>query len=742
MQIQASQRGHDAPITSRGEDFYDRWPVATSISRIIATAPAQWSTRIGLFGPWGDGKTSVLNFLEHQQRDVGNIVIRYAPWGASTPDEVWTDFGTVLIDGLKKNGVSTAPWTRFMHFCKRIGSSNIKSGLKAAGTAVESTGYAPGASIGAEFASNLISKKLTFTGKDIELLTTQLGKRRVVVFIDDLDRTDPSVVPKLLLALRELLDFAQFVFVLAFDRRIVAAALEEHNNAWDKSGENFLTKVIDFPVELPPAEFDQVRRLAVDQFGLLCPFVPEKAIKEVAKLLPYNPRKLKLLARIIASMRDEVARHEAHELDWGVILLIALVRGESETFAAHLLSKTIDDGLDWSRWAVNQDDREQQDKDELERLLVDYPELKTRRERVERLVNAWRERMPLLPGERIRYQAKFALSPHCITWGEFKEFLATWRLCKRADALEHFVKDRVRASEHRRSTVDRELLDTICNHYSTLLERASEVQVRSDHLALMEEASDVLDLLVQCLTTENAVCKIPVDVYVLNWKHFHEIALQWRHFTSNEKESELRQKEVATLLELGKSMADPLAAYDLLQISRSHDDFLDKRQGQLKNEMTEKLRLEFEPKAKDAALAYLAVTGEIMKLRSSDESPGARYLLTSPRSPMFSTYKNELMIVLNERIDTSKAVEDGTEYLNFLLSALDNGDGAYCSADERKVFIRQHSDLMSSLWRLCMSQPSQFRMLQSLRKRRDVMLEVGMAEELLMEPDWLKASPA
>ena len=66
--------GHDSPIVRIEQDFYERWPVATSISRIIASSPIEWSTRIGLFGKWGDGKTSVLNFLEQQQRDVGNIV--------------------------------------------------------------------------------------------------------------------------------------------------------------------------------------------------------------------------------------------------------------------------------------------------------------------------------------------------------------------------------------------------------------------------------------------------------------------------------------------------------------------------------------------------------------------------------------------------------------------------------------------------------------------------------------------
>jgi predicted KAP-like P-loop ATPase len=116
------------------------------------------------------------------------------------------------------------------------------------------------------------------------------------VFIDDLDRTDPTVVPKLLLALRELLDVPKFVFVLAFDRGTVSRALAEYNTAWGPWGEAILEKIIDFPFELPTPTPGQVKALAVRQFGELCPFVPLDRLNEVAALLPDNPRRLKLFA--------------------------------------------------------------------------------------------------------------------------------------------------------------------------------------------------------------------------------------------------------------------------------------------------------------------------------------------------------------------------------------------------------------------------------------------------------------
>jgi KAP family P-loop domain len=100
---------------------------------------------------------------------------------------------------------------------------------RATGKVAEATGHAPGAALGSDVAANLIEKHFKVTRTYVNRLSAALGQKRVVVFIDDLDRTDPKLLPKLLLALRELLDIEQFAFVLAFDREMVASAIEAHN---------------------------------------------------------------------------------------------------------------------------------------------------------------------------------------------------------------------------------------------------------------------------------------------------------------------------------------------------------------------------------------------------------------------------------------------------------------------------------------------------------------------------------
>jgi hypothetical protein len=66
--------GHDAPITTAREDLLGAVLVARAMHRTIRATPTGWSTRIGLYGAWGSGKTSILNLLETQEVKDDSIV--------------------------------------------------------------------------------------------------------------------------------------------------------------------------------------------------------------------------------------------------------------------------------------------------------------------------------------------------------------------------------------------------------------------------------------------------------------------------------------------------------------------------------------------------------------------------------------------------------------------------------------------------------------------------------------------
>ena len=600
-----SMSGHDAPLAQRDLDDYDRWPIATAVSNVIAASPTEWSTRIGIYGAWGDGKTSVLNFLELQQRRKGNIVIRYSPWGLSSADEIWADFGKQLIAGLKKNGVKVGIWTRVFVWIKARPRA-LAGILKGAANAAE--GAIPFAipKSAVDMTSGLLERHFRISKRDVEALIAGLGDRRAVVFIDDLDRSDPAVIPKLLLALRELLDFSRFVFVLAFDKSVVTKALELYNKAWGDAGGVFIEKVIDFPFDLPPPSVAQVKSLALRQFAAVCPFVPESVVESVVSLLPLNPRKLKLFARLISSLKAEVERHDPDELDWPTILLFSLMKLENESLTAEFVRRVCDeqDDFDWPAWASGRERTEAQDR-KLEELLAAYTYIPEQgKARIRALITAWQKKRAFAAGERLRYQIYFAVKPHNITWGEFRAFFIAWRANRTGTIISEFIAARASAMDVNIATVSAEFIDSVTGHYGTLLEAAGATKLADRHAALIAEASDCLDLYKAMVNLGTAdVASYRLDVPAC-WLRMQRVCLEWQHFTANPGEPDLRQKEVEVLSDCARAAPDPVRIYEALKPWNIEAAPFDARSDQLKKAFISALRSVVETGAIDSALTF------------------------------------------------------------------------------------------------------------------------------------------
>ena len=82
-------RGFDAATLGRDEDILGRWPFAAEIASLVCETPADWSTRVGVFGPWGSGKTSVLNFIRQMIQQRGHLAIGFSPWGLTDYQQMW-----------------------------------------------------------------------------------------------------------------------------------------------------------------------------------------------------------------------------------------------------------------------------------------------------------------------------------------------------------------------------------------------------------------------------------------------------------------------------------------------------------------------------------------------------------------------------------------------------------------------------------------------------------------------------
>jgi hypothetical protein len=240
----------DAPIGNPALDEFNRREYSERIAQTIVSRKETKSLVVGIYGKWGEGKTTVLNFIDSELKRHSNIVtIFFNPWMFPSETELFIAFYTELAKVLKKS----LPTTR----------ENI-------GTVIRDY-IAPFVGLldkadSAEKIGRLLSNV------SLEELRNRIGnflvqeKKLVVVFMDDIDRLDKDEIHAIFRLIKLSANFENIVYVLAFDPEIVEDALSERYFTKKKvAGQNFLEKIVQVPINLPKIPTTDLRRFFYKQ---------------------------------------------------------------------------------------------------------------------------------------------------------------------------------------------------------------------------------------------------------------------------------------------------------------------------------------------------------------------------------------------------------------------------------------------------------------------------------------------
>lgn len=328
VQMQLKE-GYDSSKSKLEDDVLGRRNFAEDIYNLAKNTPPEWAVRIGVYGGWGEGKTTVLNFIEQIALQDKHVVIRFNPWGCTDVKVLWEEFISVIYTSLEKYKIDI-PFT----------DSKLKTKLK------KSTGYKKSVAIidaiskldqRVEAGVGIVRSFLNFNHDEISKLPQKLKGKRIFVLVDDLDRTDIKLIPQLLFALRELLDLAGFTFILAFDPVIVKKAFKSFYFEEDY-GLDFLDKIIDFPRWLPKPDRNQLLALAKIEIETQTPFLDYTSFESQFDFFDRNPRKLKQLIRLFIGFGSELERFDKCEINWGVFILVTLFKMQYPIVVDEILS--------------------------------------------------------------------------------------------------------------------------------------------------------------------------------------------------------------------------------------------------------------------------------------------------------------------------------------------------------------------------------------------------------------------
>lgn len=239
----------DKPVSTSQDDQFQRYGFAKRIAEIITNRENKECIVVGIYGSWGEGKTSVLNFIENELGNSENVIsFKFNPWRYNDENALLLQFfkslGYVLENKLKNST------EKIGELLKKYGDSlsfnipvigNISGAAKALGSALDK--------VDIETLKDRIENVLVTTNK------------KVVVFIDDIDRLDKQEIYSILRLVKLNADFSNIVYVLSFDELMVSHAIgEKYGDGSAISGQNFLEKIIQIPLRLPVAQIDALNK--------------------------------------------------------------------------------------------------------------------------------------------------------------------------------------------------------------------------------------------------------------------------------------------------------------------------------------------------------------------------------------------------------------------------------------------------------------------------------------------------
>lgn len=247
------------------DDALDRGAFVETLEAAVRQ-PRQHAPTFGLNGPWGSGKTTILNALAKRLEAHKVVVVRFDAWSFREPERLISHYVAQLSTALRRAGAMRAQTAAIRRLA---------------------LGIAPLA--GSRFADAArfwLADDDASTRKQLAELRGALQNLRsqVVVIGDDLDRLERDELHAALRAFRLFSDLPRVVHVLAYDRRQLSRILFPE----DSSGQlarDYLGKVVHVELSLStPTPESAWRLLGVALQPLLEAVGKEEADKFVERL--------------------------------------------------------------------------------------------------------------------------------------------------------------------------------------------------------------------------------------------------------------------------------------------------------------------------------------------------------------------------------------------------------------------------------------------------------------------------
>lgn len=232
--------------------------VARAVADVVCADNSEPVT-VGLHGPWGSGKSSLLGQVRSQLRWRGTtVIVELNPWEFDDQEDVKGTIIATVLDELMKNS-NEALKGKLGKLIKRISwtraATAVARGVLTMSWSMEKLAEAltPRPEAGPPTTLAGFRNEFADALSDVEA-------DRVVVLIDDLDRCLPAAVLSTLEAVKLFLAVPKMAFVIAADQDMVREAIAVGLGETRRSvvfARDYLDKIVQVPIGVPqPSRHD------------------------------------------------------------------------------------------------------------------------------------------------------------------------------------------------------------------------------------------------------------------------------------------------------------------------------------------------------------------------------------------------------------------------------------------------------------------------------------------------------
>lgn len=306
----------DNPIANIEKDMLNRKNYIDKICRIIHEVCSDSSFTISIEGKWGEGKTSVLNFLKNKlSEDNSNNskglwrwlkrlcnnnynrlnvhVVDFNPWLLGKKELFLQELLEVMIQVVKKSSMKDKG--------KLLNALDSYSKYLSVLSGISAISYA------SNIITTYVNERKKLTEKSVSDLKKNLinllkkSNDKIVIFIDDVDRLYPAEIYEVIRIIKSAFDLPNVYFVIAFDTEYLTESLE---NLEIPLATSFLDKIIQVRLPLPSAFDEDTKSILVQRVIDSYNFVLKKNLNNISQNSLYELYNVAGFKNLVETPRD------------------------------------------------------------------------------------------------------------------------------------------------------------------------------------------------------------------------------------------------------------------------------------------------------------------------------------------------------------------------------------------------------------------------------------------------------